>query len=106
MSILINIGMWFERFVIIVISLHRDYLPSSFLYYSPTWVEVGTFVGTIGIFMTLFLLFCRFFPAIAIAEVKAILKVSGDTARVRQLEEVKEEKAYESITVAPGAWDH
>ncbi len=78
LSIVINIGMWFERFVIIVTSLHEDYVPSSWLYYSPTWVEVSIFVGTMGIFMTLFLLFARFFPVIAIAEVKSILKVGGD----------------------------
>ena len=78
MSIIINIGMWFERFVIIVTSLHRDYLPSSWNMYSPTWIEVGIFVGTMGIFMTLFLLFSRTLPVIAIAEVKSILKSSGD----------------------------
>ena len=78
MSIVINIGMWYERFVIIVISIHQDYIPSSWSMYSPTWVEVGIFVGTMGIFMTLFLLFARFLPVIAVAEVKAILKSSGD----------------------------
>lgn len=78
LSIVINIGMWFERFVIIVTSLHRDYIPSSWSYYSPTWVEVGIFVGTMGIFMTLFLLFAKFLPVIAVAEVKSILKTSGD----------------------------
>ncbi|HNL85347.1 MAG TPA: polysulfide reductase NrfD, partial [Chitinophagales bacterium] len=77
MSIFVNIGMWFERFVIIVTSLHRDFIPSSWVMYSPTWVEMGIYIGTMGIFMTLFLLFCRFFPAIAIAEVKSILKISG-----------------------------
>jgi len=91
MSIFINIGMWFERFVIIVTSLHRDYLPSSWLYYSPTLVELLIFVGTMGLFMTLFLLFCKFFPVIAIAEVKSILKSQGDqylakTAREEGLE--------------------
>ncbi|MCB0507180.1 MAG: NrfD/PsrC family molybdoenzyme membrane anchor subunit [Chitinophagales bacterium] len=105
MSILINIGMWFERFVIIVTSLHRDFLPSSWVYYSPTWVEVGIFVGTIGLFMFLFLLFCRFFPVIAIAEVKAILKVSGDQYRQKQLDEVKDQEVYKNITVGAGAWD-
>lgn len=78
MSIIINIGMWFERFVIIVTSLHRDYLPSSWSYYVPSFVEVGIFIGTLGIFFTLFLLFARVFPVIAIAEVKAILKSSGN----------------------------
>ena len=105
MSILINIGMWFERFVIIVISLHRDYLPSSWVYYSPTWVEVGIFVGTIGVFMTLFLMFCRFFPVIAIAEVKSILKISGNQYRAKQLEEVKDQVVYKDTKVSEGAWD-
>ncbi|MEZ4879409.1 MAG: NrfD/PsrC family molybdoenzyme membrane anchor subunit [Chitinophagales bacterium] len=97
MSIFVNIGMWFERFVIIVISLHRDYLPSSFSYYRPTWVEVGIYVGTIGIFMTLFLMFCRFFPTIAIAEVKSILKVSGNQYRAGQLAEVKDMEVYKNV---------
>jgi Ni/Fe-hydrogenase subunit HybB-like protein len=81
LSIVINIGMWFERFVIIVTSLHRDYLPSSWVYYSPTWVEIGIYTGTIGLFLTLFLLFARAFPVIAIAEVKAIFKTSSEVAK-------------------------
>jgi Ni/Fe-hydrogenase subunit HybB-like protein len=72
-SIFINIGMWFERFVIIATSLHRDFLPSSWGYFRPTWVDIGTFVGTIGLFLTLFLLFLRFLPAIAASEVKGVL---------------------------------
>jgi len=72
MSILVNIGMWFERFVIVVTSLHRDFLPSSWGYYMPTWVDVMTYLGTFGLFFTLFLLFLRFAPAIAICEVKAV----------------------------------
>lgn len=71
-SIVVNIGMWFERFVIIVTSLHRDYLPASWGYFTPTWVDVFTFVGSFGLFLTLFLLFIRFLPAIAIAEVKGV----------------------------------
>lgn len=78
MSIFINIGMWFERFVIIVTSLHRDYLPSSWAYYFPSWVEIGMFCGTLGIFMTSFLLFAKFMPVIALAEVKSILKLAND----------------------------
>jgi Ni/Fe-hydrogenase subunit HybB-like protein len=78
MSILVNIGMWFERFVIIVTSLHRDFLPSSWTMFYPTWVDVGIFIGTLGIFFTLYLLFSRAFPVIAIAETKSILKQSGD----------------------------
>lgn len=77
-SIFVNIGMWFERFVIIVTSLHRDYLPSSWTMYKPTLVEVGLYVGTFGVFFTLFLLFVRVFPVIAIAEIKSVLKTSGD----------------------------
>ncbi|MBD3166422.1 hydrogenase [bacterium] len=71
-SIFVNIGMWFERFVI-VMTLHRDYLPSSWGYYTPTWVDIATYIGTFGLFFTLFLLFLRFVPIIAIAEVKAVL---------------------------------
>lgn len=73
LSILVNIGMWFERFVITVTSLHRDYLPSSWDYYSPTAIDVLTLVGSFGLFFTLFLLFLRFAPMVAIAEVKAVL---------------------------------
>jgi molybdopterin-containing oxidoreductase family membrane subunit len=72
-SILVNIGMWFERFVITVISLHRDYLPSSWGYFTPTWVDVMTFVGSFGLFLTLFLLFLRFAPMVALAEVKGVV---------------------------------
>ncbi len=76
-SIVVNIGMWFERFVIIVTSLHRDYLPSSWTMFSPTFVDIGIFIGTIGFFFVLFLLYSRTFPVIAQAEVKSILKSSG-----------------------------
>lgn len=78
MSIFVNIGMWFERFVIIATTLARDYLPSSWSYYTPTWVEIGLFVGTIGLFFTLFLIFTRVAPVVAIAEIKSILKDGGD----------------------------
>lgn len=71
-SILVNVGMWFERFVIVVTSLHRDYLPSSWDYYTPTAVDVLTFVGTFGLFFTLFLLFLRFLPMVAVSEVKGV----------------------------------
>jgi molybdopterin-containing oxidoreductase family membrane subunit len=73
--------MWFERFVIIVTSLHRDFLPSSWNYFTPTWVDIGIYVGTLGIFFTLFLLFARTFPVIAIAEVKAIFRSSSEVSR-------------------------
>jgi len=91
MSIFINIGMWFERFVIIVTSLHQDFMPSSWTYYTPTLVEVGIYVGTLGIFMTLYLLFAKFFPVVAIAEVKSILKSMGDQYLAKQGEADKKE---------------
>mgnify|MGYP000210734099 CR=1 FL=1 len=78
MSIFVNIGMWFERFVIIGTTLARDYLPSSWSYYTPTWVEISIFTGTLGLFFTLYLIFARVAPVIAAAEVKSILKVAGD----------------------------
>jgi len=72
MSILVNIGMWFERFVIVVISLHREFLPSNWGYYKPTWVDICTYLGTFGLFFTFFLLFMRFLPMIAVSEVKGV----------------------------------
>jgi molybdopterin-containing oxidoreductase family membrane subunit len=72
LCVLVNVGMWFERFVIIATSLARDFLPSAWGYYVPTKWDFITFLGTFGIFFTLFLLFCRFLPMIATAEVKAI----------------------------------
>ncbi|MDZ7757811.1 NrfD/PsrC family molybdoenzyme membrane anchor subunit [Rhodohalobacter sp.] len=72
-SIVVNIGMWFERFVIAVTSLSTDFLPSSWGYYSPTFWDVITYVGTFGLFFTFFLLFLRFLPMVAVAEIKAIL---------------------------------
>lgn len=98
-SIFVNVGMWFERFVIIVTSLHRDYLPSSWVMYSPTWVEISMFIGTFGIFFTLFFLFAKFLPVIAFAEVKTIVKTSAEeyiqkTADVDgiDLKQLKEQK--------------
>jgi Ni/Fe-hydrogenase subunit HybB-like protein len=73
LSIFVNVGMWFERFVIIVTSLARDFLPSSWGYYSPSIVEVFTFFGTFGVFSFLFLLFIRFVPIMPMSEVKAII---------------------------------
>ena len=71
--IFVNIGMWFERFVIIATSLTRDFLPSSWGYFRPTWVDITDFVGTFGLFFTLFLLFIRFLPMLAIAELKGVM---------------------------------
>lgn len=99
LSIVVNIGMWFERFVIIVTSLHNDFLPSSWLYFIPTWVDVGIFVGTLGIFFTLFLLFARGFPVVAIAEVKSIFSSSSEVAKRKQAEMGEEE--HEEVTLEP-----
>ena len=69
-ALVVCVGMWFERFVIIVTSLYHGYLPSSWTMFSPTWVDIGIFVGTLGFFFLLFLLYARSFPMIAQAEVK------------------------------------
>jgi molybdopterin-containing oxidoreductase family membrane subunit len=69
--VLVNVGMWFERFVIIATSLHRDFVPASWGYYIPTKWDFLTFTGSFGLFFTLFLLFCRYLPMVAVAEVKA-----------------------------------
>lgn len=71
-SIFVNIGMWFERFVITVTSLANDFMPSSWDYYSPTVVDIFTFFGTFGLFSVLFLLFIRFVPMMAFAEIKSV----------------------------------
>jgi molybdopterin-containing oxidoreductase family membrane subunit len=73
LSLFVNVGMWFERFVIIVTSLANDFLPTSWDKFVPTWVDIGTMLGAFGLFGVLFLLFCRFLPMIAIAEVKAVM---------------------------------
>jgi molybdopterin-containing oxidoreductase family membrane subunit len=97
MSILVNVGMWFERFVIIVTSLYRDYLPSSWSpYYSPTIWEVGFYIGTFGLFFTCFFLFAKFFPVIAIAEIKHILKKSGENYK-EKMDVVEEESVEEFV---------
>ncbi len=77
-SLFVNVGMWFERFVITVTSLANDFLPSSWGYYSPTLVDIYTYIGTFGLFTFLFLLFLRFLPMIAIAEIKALSLPQAD----------------------------
>jgi Ni/Fe-hydrogenase subunit HybB-like protein len=72
-SVFVNIGMWFERFVIIVTSLHRDFLPSSWAYFRPTIWDISTFIGSWGLFFTMFCLFVRFLPQVAIGEVKTVM---------------------------------
>ncbi len=95
MSILVNIGMWFERFVIIVTSLYRDYLPSAWsVYYSPSIWEVGFYLGTFGLFFTCYFLFSKFMPVIAMAEIKHILKKSGENFK-EKMDVVEEEPVEE-----------
>ncbi|PRY86222.1 NrfD/PsrC family molybdoenzyme membrane anchor subunit [Mongoliibacter ruber] len=77
LSLVVNIGMWFERFVIIVTSLHRDFLPSSWAMFYPTWADVGVYLFTFGLFFTLFFLFAKFFPVINMFEIKSIIKSSS-----------------------------
>ncbi len=72
-SLFVNIGMWFERYVIVTTSLHRDFLPSSWGMYFPTWYDWGWTLGSFGLFFALFLLFVRFLPTIAMAEVKSVM---------------------------------
>ena len=79
----VNAGMWFERFVIIVTSLAQDFTPSMWHHYHPTWVEIWTFIGTFGIFLSLFLLFMRFLPMIAMSEVKIVLPEADPHNTVR-----------------------
>lgn len=86
-SIVVNVGMWFERFDIIVINLSRDYLPSSWTMFMPTFVDVGIFVGTNGFFFVLYLLYARTFPVLPQAELKTILKSSGESYKKHHTED-------------------
>lgn len=95
MSIIVNIGMWFERFVIIVTSLYRDYLPSSWsTYYSPSIWEIGFYVGTFGLFLTFFFLFAKYITTIAVDEIKYVLKTSGESQK-EQMDKVERQKVDE-----------
>jgi molybdopterin-containing oxidoreductase family membrane subunit len=72
-AIIVNIGMWLERFVIVVTSLHRDYMPSAWGMYYPTVFDWTLFLGTIGLFLCLIFLFIRFLPVISIFEVRELV---------------------------------
>ena len=94
-ALVVCVGMWFERFVIIVTSLHRGYLPSWWTMFSPTWVDIGIFVGTLGFFFLLFLLYARSFPMIAQAEVKGgRYQGSGDRCQVSAVREQESLNSY------------
>ncbi len=100
LSIIVNIGMWFERFVIIVTSLHRDYLPSSWIYFHPTIYDVGDYLFTFGLFFTLFFLFAKFLPVINMAEVKAALNSSDEAARARGVIALSNKAGGEGVKIA------
>jgi molybdopterin-containing oxidoreductase family membrane subunit len=76
-SLVVNIGMWLERFVIVITSLHRDFLPTNWGMYYPTFWDWSTFIGTIGLFLCFFFLFCRFLPVISIFEMRELVKETG-----------------------------
>jgi molybdopterin-containing oxidoreductase family membrane subunit len=79
--VLVNVGMWMERFVIIVGSLERDFLPSTWSSYTPTLIELATLLGSFGLFFTCFLLFCRLLPVLAMAEIKGVLAVENSHSK-------------------------
>jgi molybdopterin-containing oxidoreductase family membrane subunit len=101
LSILVNVGMWFERFVIITTSLERDFLPSSWANYAPTWIELATLAGSFGLFFACFLLFCRFLPMIAIAEIKGVLRYGAARSTVSRKDEPVLAGASRSNEVKP-----
>jgi molybdopterin-containing oxidoreductase family membrane subunit len=105
LSIIINVGMWFERFVIITGALERDFLPSSWADYWPTSIELATLAGSFGLFFTCFLLFCRFLPMIAMAEIKGVLSYGrpGRAAKAPEAAGVgSSSPGYSALTEAKG----
>jgi Ni/Fe-hydrogenase subunit HybB-like protein len=80
-ALVVNVGMWLERFVIVVVSLHRDYIPSAWGTYIPTRWDWATYVGTIGLFLTLFYLFIRFLPMISIVEMRSLVEETNEESR-------------------------
>jgi molybdopterin-containing oxidoreductase family membrane subunit len=100
LSIFVNVGMWFERFVIVASSLHRDFLPSSWGYYKPTFWDISLFAGSFGLFFFMFCLFLRFLPMVATAEVKTVMPEADPhhgedrTAPERTMVGLEEEPTY------------
>ena len=89
-SLIVSVGMWLERFVIIVTSLHREFLPSSWGRYYPTFWDYALYAGTFGLFFTLFLLFCRLLPVIAVAEMRELVHHKLHTSGIAESKEVKD----------------
>ncbi|MHC4935905.1 MAG: NrfD/PsrC family molybdoenzyme membrane anchor subunit [Planctomycetota bacterium] len=102
-SIFVNIGMWFERFVITISSLANDFVPSAWDYYSPTWVDIGIMIGAFGLFFTLFTLFCRFLPFIAMAEVKAVVADQEHAAHAAHESDAAHDSSSGAEPAAAGA---
>jgi molybdopterin-containing oxidoreductase family membrane subunit len=84
-ALVVNVGMWLERFIIIVTSLHRDFLPSSWGMFQPTFWDWSTFVGSIGLFLALLFLFLRFLPMISLFEMRSILPEARVDEGVRDI---------------------
>ncbi len=76
-SLAINIGMWFERFNIVITSLSKEFLPSSWASYTPTYIDIGVFLGTVGLFASGVLMFMRYIPMMAISELKGVVKIGN-----------------------------
>src|ERR1700694_1113293 len=93
MSIVVNIGMWLERFVIVVISLTRDFVPSAWGRYSPTFWDWATFIGTMGMYVTLIYLFVRVLPAISIAEMRELVAHTSE-----------EHERWSSVPTSTACW--
>ncbi len=100
-SIFVNIGMWFERFVITISSLANDFVPSAWDYYKPTFVDIGILIGAFGLFFTMFTLFCRFLPFIAISEVKAVVADQNRAAELALLHSTQPGEAPSGAEPAP-----
>jgi Ni/Fe-hydrogenase subunit HybB-like protein len=86
LAVIVNIGMWFERFVIIVTSLHRDYVPSSWTYFTPRLADISDYIFSFGFFFTCFFLFSKYLPVINMAEVKSVLKATSDKRTTKAVE--------------------
>lgn len=92
--ILVNLGMWFERFVIIVTSLHRDYLPSSWAMYYPTMYDLGILLGSFGLFFTLVFLFAKTMPVVAISEIKGVIPGAQPTILHKEEDRIDYETVF------------
>ena len=104
-SIVVNIGMWLERYVIVVTSLHRDYLPSSWSMYHGTVWDYATFYGTLGLFLSLIFLFIRFLPVISITEMRELVYESqAEHGHARRAEPGRRRQRHEDGNAAPAVY--